>query len=340
MKQLLPCLLAVVLVGCSPDEPLITSFDDSWRYLATVPSGVASIRMPSGTVDNPSVWSPAEATVPYPIHTIDEFRDHIYLLSTSEQIIILDRQTLQAVDTISTAGSGSPAAIAFANATTAYVALPSLASVGIVDLTVGSVVGLIPVQGAPVDIAAVGNQLCAVLQNADEAVIIDSRTNAVEARIALPSANPAYVVGIPGNEMFAVVTLGAGKVADDDREPTTPTLTYISILDRAIDNSVPLTNRESDGPFQYPFALTANSQGFTYVPVQQGLLFANSRNAARASLILFEEYHYCTFHPARAEIVTVRPDGRTIEVYDEFLESQKLTVTVPDSVGTLLGIAR
>ena len=100
-----------------------------------------------------------------------------------------------------------------------------------------------------------------------------------------------------------------------------------------------LTNRESEGPDQFPFSLTANSQGFTYAPIQQGLLFVNSRTATRASLVLFDEYHFARYHPARAEMVVVRPDGRTIEVYDEFIESRKYAVTVPDSVGVLLGIA-
>jgi len=263
MRHLFPFALALVLIGCSPDEPLITSFDDTWRYLATVPNGVATIRMPAGTVEDPAVWKPSMPGEAYPIHTIDEFRDRFYLLSVSEQIIVLDRASLEAVDTILTTGSGSAAAIAFANASTAYVALPSISSVGVVDLTVSEIVRLIPVEGRPVDIAAVGNQVCAVLQGADAAVIIDSRTNAVEARIALPSANPAYVEGIPGNEQFAVVMLGAGKIADDDRAPTTPALSFISISDRAINGTVALTNREAEGPLQYPYALAVNSQGFT-----------------------------------------------------------------------------
>ena len=229
MRLLSALLLAVTIYGCSPDEPLINSFDDSWRYLATVPGGVASIRMPAGTIDNPSVWS-GDGT--YPVHDLAEFRDQFFLLTTDERIVVLDRETLLASDTITTTGLGSPSGIAFANATTAYATFPQATVVGVIDLTVGAVVSEIPIEGTPVDIDAVGNQLCVAVQGADEAVIIDSRTNSVEARITLPSANPAYVQGISTTSLFAVATLGAGKVADDDRERTTPTLSYISIADR------------------------------------------------------------------------------------------------------------
>ena len=54
-NYLLLCLSLVLISSCSPDEPLINSFDDTYRYLVAGRSGLSTISMPDGLVENPNV---------------------------------------------------------------------------------------------------------------------------------------------------------------------------------------------------------------------------------------------------------------------------------------------
>jgi DNA-binding beta-propeller fold protein YncE len=161
--------------------------------LVSGPDGVASIDMPAGIVVDPAVWKPATPDAPYPIKRIEEFRDRIYLLTDHNEIIILSSTSLEPVDTITWSVLSGPAFdIAFANATTAYMTL-SANLVAVVDLTVGEITSMIDVKGRPAEIAVVGNQLCVAVPENNEAKIIDTRTNAVEATLPIPTAFPTYV---------------------------------------------------------------------------------------------------------------------------------------------------
>ncbi|RPI66306.1 MAG: hypothetical protein EHM43_11595, partial [Ignavibacteriae bacterium] len=77
MRTLVTLIVSAMflVVSCTPDNPTINSFDDTWRMLVSGPDGVASIDMPAGIVIDPAVWKPATPDAPYPIKRIEEFRD-------------------------------------------------------------------------------------------------------------------------------------------------------------------------------------------------------------------------------------------------------------------------
>ncbi len=341
MKSLLVMLsiLGLLLVsnGCSPEEQIVNSFDDRWQILVGTATGVGTVQMPSGGLSATPVWS-GTGSAPYPVQRIQEFRDRIYLLLSEPVIVVLDRTTLAALDTIDLSGQGACSGLAFANATTAYAAMPTSESVAVIDLTVGAVVRQIPTSGRPVDIAALGNQIAVVIQDAQQLQIIDSRTNAIEATVDLPTEAPAFVAASGFTETFAVVALGAGKLPNDESTMTPPTMTVVAAADRRILGSFDVVHRASEGPQQLPRGLAVNSQGFAFIPIRQALMFSNTRSANRATPLVFEEYHQVSYYPARAMVILVRPDGRTIEVYDEFGENRKHQVTISDSVHAVLGI--
>lgn len=341
MRTLSTLIVPVIflIASCTPDNPTINSFDDTWRLLVSGPDGIMAINMPNGTIADPSVWKPANPNAPYPIKRIEEFRDRIYLLTDHNEIIVLSNTTLQPVDTITWSTLSGPAIdIAFANATTAYLSLQEN-GVGIVDLTVGSVTLIIDVLGQPAEIAAIGNQICVAIPENREVKIIDSRTNSVEATLAMPTAYPTYVAGDGMNDVFCVVSMGAGKIAGDDQSKTTPTLTFIDIPSRTITKTVDLTARASEGSEQVPMGVIVNTSEYAYVPVQNALMLASTRSQNRASAAQFESFGQIYYEAARAEIICVRPDGRTINVFDEFAEKLKLTVALTDSINSAIGIA-
>ena len=253
--------------------------------------------------------------------------------------MIFDRDNLTLIDSIDLTAAGPAIDIAFGNATTAYASIPTTNSVAVIDLTVNALVSQIPVGGSPMGIEAVGNQVCAAVQDIDTAVIIDTRTNRVEASIKINAPSPTYVIGDPDNDLFGVVALGAGKLEEDDEDPTSPFMVFISIPSRAEIGAVELSSRANEAPQQMPMGAVANNSQFSFVPVQNGLLLINTRSRNRAAAIQFEAYDQIYYHGSRAEIVTVKPDGRSIDVFNEVADTKKLSVALPDSINALVGIA-
>jgi len=334
----LAATIALGMTGCSDEVPVINSFDDSYRYVVAGHSGLMAINMPDGTVSNPTVWVPATDDL-YPVTQIREFRDELYVLTRGGEIIILDRNSLGILDTIDLTQYGPPADIAFGNATTAYVSLTNAGQVGIIDLTINSIVRTIDVGGSPVGIAAVGNQICVAIQDRDTAVIIDTRTNDVEAQVAIPTAAPSYVVGDAANNVFCVVALGAGKLEGDDRQKTTPTMTFIDIITRQAVRTVDLTNRAQEGPDQLPQGAVVNASEYAFVPTQTALLSVSLRSKNRAFAAQFDPFGRIYYHGSRAEVVVLSPDGRSVSVFDEFAETKKRSAVLPDSIVAIVGIA-
>lgn len=328
-----------VVAACSPDNPTINTFDDQWRLLVGGPAGLKSVSMPSGNVLNPSVWTSSSDTEPYPVRRVEVYRDRIYLLTRASEIIVLSNSTLQPVDTIAwNSVYGRASDIAFANATTAYLTLETNV-VGVVDLTVAEVTKLIDVGGKPAEIAAIGNQLCVTIPDSNVVKIIDSRTTAVEATITVPTPYPTMVEGDGVNGVFCVVAYGAGKVSDDTRPKSTPTLSFIDAATRTVTKTVDVTARASEGPVQIPMGIVINASEYAYIPVQNGLMFASTRSQNRASAAQFDPYDRVRYNAARAEIICVKPNGRSIVVFNEFAENVKQTAELTDSINAVVGIA-
>ncbi len=339
ISRLAIVILAILgITACQPEEPLINNFDGKWRLLASGPAGLFTVAMPEGVWQGPA-WTPTSATAPYPVSRIVEFRDEIFLLMRDPQIVVLDRSTFAVRATIDLGANGAAGGIAFANATTAYVSLPSSMNVGIVDLTVDQLVSTIQIGHTTSDITAVGNQICVLLPETREAKVIDSRTNTVEGTVVLPTDAPILVGGDGPSSVFCVVAKGAGKDSGSVEPKTSPTLTSIDVLTRRITATVPLTARDSEGPQQIPMGLAINANGYCFVPVQNGLLQASTRSPRRAAAIQFDAYSAVAYDASRARVLCVRNGGRDVDVFDEYAENKIGSVSLPDSVNAVLGLA-
>ncbi|MCX6139706.1 MAG: hypothetical protein NTX15_02560 [Candidatus Kapabacteria bacterium] len=331
--------MVILLVGCSPDEPTITSFVDEWRILIAGPLGVSTISMPKGEVANSNVWSGPSGTS-FPIEETKQFRDNIYLLHASQPwIVILDASSLVAKDTIDLGSKGIAIDITFANATTAYVSLPMSRSVGVVDLTVNSLVAIIDLNAETSGIASTGNQICVALLSTNEVAIIDSRTNLVEARLSVDPA-PTFVEADDLNAVFCIVSLGNGKINSETQTP--PSIAFVSATTRAILKKLEISGRPTNAAAQLPRGLVVTAGEFAFVPVQNGLTRVNTRTRNKVSLVQFDSYDRIGYNPARAEILLQRTSGGSTnyDVVDEFGEVVKTTTTQPDSAAALLGIGR
>lgn len=339
MKHVPPLLLpsivlALVLGSCQPSETVISSFDDRWRLLASDGPGITLYAMPDGSTERTDVWSGTSDTSV----NIVEFRDRLYILPATEPwVVVLDRVTLVALDTINFDTLGAVADMAFANATTAYAVHTETNVVSVIDITTNEPVRTIAMAAGPTSIAALGNQLAVTCCRTNVVQIIDSRTNAVEASIDVPDV-PYYVRGSAAFSVFAVVSLGKGKI--DVAPQTTPQITFINPSTRAVITSLDLTGRASEAFQQHPRGLIVTSTGFAYVPVQSGLLRVNTRSRTKASVILQTEYSGVAYNAARAEVLLLRTDSPVVETWDELAENQKASVTLRRQPGAILALPR
>jgi len=327
-------VVAAIIASCTPDEPVISSFEDRWRLLASDGPGIALYGMPDGNTERSDVWSGTSG-----ISTnITEFRDQLYILPTTDPwIVVLDRVTLVALDTINMDTLGVVSDMAFANATTAYAVHYDKSLVSVIDITTNQVVRIISVANGPRSIAALGNQLAVACALANVVQIIDSRTNAVEATIDVPPV-PYYIRSSTQNSVFVVVGLGNGKL--DSAVQTASQMTFINPTTRAVITTIELTGRPAELLEQYPRGLIVTPTGFAYVPVQTGLLRVNARTRAKSSLVLQTDYSSIAYNGARAELLLLRADGPMVEVWDELAENQKSSVTLRAKPGAILGLPR
>jgi len=261
------------------------------------------------------------------------------LHATLPWIIVLESQSLVALDTIDLGTSGIAADIAFANATTAYVSLPNSTSIGIVDLTVNQLVRTIDAGGKVSGIAAIGNQVCAAVTDKNEVIVVDTRTNLIEARRPVGTA-PLFVEADGLNQVFCIVSLGAGKL--DAELHTPPTISFMTAKNSTIVKTLEVSGRPANAALQYPRGLVVNASEFAFIPVQNGLVTVNTRTRSKASVVQFQSYDVITYNLARAEIIAQRSsDGNTvIEVMDEFGETVRTSISRADSTTSLCGIGR
>lgn len=332
-------LLAVsclFLAACSPEEPVINSFEDRWRILSAEDAGLGTYTMPGGNRVAGQAWR-NDASTPLNVTRFRTFRDELFILrADTPEIVVLANDTLRERARIDCRAWGAAQDIAFANATTAYATHPSSNVVSIIDLTTYSIVRTIRVDSLPNGIAAAGNQIGVACSGSGTVAIIDSRSNAVETTVTV-GHSPFFIESDATGEQFVVVSLGDGHLNDNTR--TVPTLSLVNLIRRTVTSTVDLTARASEGPQQNASGLVVTASDYAYVPVQNGLLQINTRGRSRAGTVQFEDYRSIYYNPNRAELLCVKQDRRTVDVYDEYAENRKTTMTATIDIQTLLGIA-
>jgi YVTN family beta-propeller protein len=329
----------VLLQSCTPEEPFIDSFSDSWRLIVADDSpGMRLAMMPIGTISNDQFYSSATGSpLTDTITSVLAYRDQLFLLhSSSTGIDVVHRDSLKLVATINVAPLAAAHDFAFANATTAYSTHPNDSVVAVIDLTTFAVVRTIPCGTRPLGIAVTGNQVFVADQVTNQVHVIDTRTNLVTA--SLPSViAPTFVEADPANDQVLVVGLGAGKL--DDAPKTTPQAVFIQGATKTVSAAIDLTARSADGPTQVPVGLAITLTENAFVPVSNALLRISTRTKNRAVAAQFTSLSSIAYNPLRAEVLLVGADRRTVETWDEFVTERRGRVTLSAPVVALRGIA-
>lgn len=339
MRHLLLSLIfgiALLSYGCSPSDTVINSFDETWTLATTSQRGLAFVSMPSGAQSSEFVWG----DFPNSFSKLTVFRDRMYALNDWQTyILVFDATTTTVVDTLFTTLYEYPNDIAFANATTAYVAMKRYNVLLVMDLTTGFSPRVIQLPGNATSVACFGNQVCAVIPEKNTAVLIDTRTNEITKSLQT-AASPFYVAADAVNENFVVVCLGDGKI--NSLTPSNPAMQFLRPESASIIATVDISGRVTNAALQRPRGLLVTENEDAFVPVQNGLIRVGTRTRSRATVVQFESYDGIYANPARAEVMTVRHTsaGSTIDVFDEFVENIKYTFARPDSVRAVAGVAK
>jgi len=326
------------MMACSPEEPIINSFNDTYRVLfAAAAPGLAISHMPDGAVVDADVYrtlTGSSLTTPY--LRMVQYRNEIFCVKGEGATIdVLSQRADTLLRTIDCAPYGRVSDICFVNATTAYATHPDSNVVSVIDLTVRRAVASIAVGNRPVGICAVGNQVCVANQEDNTVTIIDSRTNTPTATLAVAAA-PTYIGSDAERDQCVVVCLGDGKV--NALPKTTPRMAFVNVVKKQVTNTLDLTNRPADGPNLLPGGLVVTVTGSALVPCQQGLLRVLTSTRNKVSLLQFDPYTRIGYNPARAEILCVGADGTAVTVFDEYGEVTKASLTAPAVVGALIGL--
>lgn len=322
--------------GCSPTDTIINSYDDTWTIATSTQRGLALVSLPTGTQSSEFVWG----DFPNSFSKLTVFRDRLYALNDWQSyILVFDATGLAPIDTLFTTLYEYPNDIAFANATTSYVVMKRFATMLVVDLTTGFSPQAITLPGIATSVAAMGNQICAVVPSKNLAVVVDTRTNEITQTVTT-GASPLYVAADAANEQFVVVCVGDGKL--NTATPSNPVMQFLRPSTGSVIATVDISGRATNAALQHPRGLVVTTNEEAFVPVQNGLIRVGTRNRSKASVVQFEAYDGIFANPARAELMTVRytAGGSIVDVFDEFAENVKNTFTRPDSVRALSGVAK
>ncbi|MBU3698444.1 MAG: hypothetical protein FGM33_00325 [Candidatus Kapabacteria bacterium] len=331
----LPILACALLISCSPEEPLINSFDDSWRLLVSNQRGeVLSFPVPNEG-QSTVVWSdPSDSSR----NTLERFRDRVYLLHGQRPwIVVFDADTVRAIDTIDL-GSAPVTSIAFANATTAFATVPTLRSLLVIDLTVNTVARSIPMPSRPMHVAVNGNQLCVTLPDTNAVAIVDTRSLDVE-KVVATAPVPWFVAPDPNSAFFCIVGLGSGKV--DANTPSAASVQFLDASTRNISSPLEITPRSGPASQVIPTGLVVSSTQVAFIPTQVGMFRISTRTRNRVSTTLTEKFSAITFNDARAELIgQVSTAQGAILVYNGSADALLHRLPVTSAATSMVGIVR
>ena len=298
-------VFASLLASCSPEENIVNAGEEYWTLL-TVFSATNEIQ--NAKIQNAAIESKSiRYTANNAIESIFEYRNYLFLMMPeSNKMEILDRATYQLLTVVDFSQSKrKPCAIAFANATTAYIAQRNDSVVTIYDLQNFKIAGDIPVGKNPIAIhAGIGdrqNQIFVANYSSNTVSQIDSRLNRVVALYDV-IAGPRFIENDPTGTKMVVACEGAGKHGGIAK-PSMPGMAFIDIDRKLILAQTTISTRKSDSAEAYPLGLAVTKSEWAFVPMSNGLLRVDTREYKNYSTISQNVYSWISFNQRRNELI-------------------------------------
>ena len=304
-------VLVLVLVSCSPEENVVTPDQDSWTLF--------SVPMNENALYSERV-SGSELSTRKKLYSSDSeignmyiYRDQLYLLlPESNRIVILNRASYETLHVIDfTNESQKPLAMAFGNATTAYIIFEKDSIVRLYDILNKQLAGTIKVGYYTADIiSGIGdrqNQIFVANLGSNTISHIDTRTNRVEKEYSVLTA-PKYLSNDPTGKKIVYVSEGGGKTITNT-EKSTAGIGFIDIDSKLLLAQMTISTKDVDSTDAIPTGVAVTASEWAFVPFSNGLVRIDTREYKNYSTMSRKVYSGIAYNDRRREVLANAEDG-------------------------------
>lgn len=320
MKILGFIVVFLLISGCSPIENTIGSPNSSWKLLMATneyPSKLVRLNLPENIVASTDVYFSGNGRQMTSTATrIKIFRDFVFIFqpeSHSLEILSQSRNYKSLAVLNFSQDFRTPSDIAFANATTAFLAFGDDSVVGVLDITDSTTLKItqyINVGKNPIAITASGNQIFTANKGDNSVSQIDSRTNSVLATIQL-SATPLFLE--PNTDGTEIVVVCKGENFNDYFSKAV----FIDALTGVITAQTLLYDSGKDSSFATPHGLAVTANGFAFVTIYGGILLRlDVRNRTSVRSVLNGNFQNIIYNSIRNELMLLNPSGNKFSIAD------------------------
>jgi DNA-binding beta-propeller fold protein YncE len=314
MKKIIFLVLIIsIAAGCTSDEKIINNIETSSSVLVAVNDGLPRIslyNMEGESVTTDDVIPENYRILPgSKITAFKEYRNRLYIAVPAEnRIIALNINDFSLAYNIDFSETGfEPYDFCFPNATDCYVTDRADARAAIIDLTNHEIARYFPLSGKAEKIDSYGNQVYAVLKEANKVSIIDTRFRSEQ--VALDVApRPVFVRFTAEKNEGLVISEGYGK-GETEEAPSPAMVTYFNTQTREKLSEIELGFGGFDPLLQKPYGLAVTPREWGYVPTGEALFRLDTKNRDRVNLVIKKEYLFIYYHFPTQLIYLVEKSG-------------------------------
>ncbi len=306
---LFACTVSMFLISCKQDNPLIDNSSKTWNMLVAVGDKqniISYIEQPSGSIIKTNIIS--DSLINSEIGQVVAYGSNIYILIPKEyKILVIDRRTYESVATYDFSQDKSePTAIAFANATDAYVAHKNTNKVSLIDTKFYKIAKTIEVGNSPTGIAYSKNTIVVSNSLSNTISLIDTRSYSKTAEIATKEI-PTYISStLATSGLISLVCSGNGK---DDSLSTSKSSAYLQIFNPDTKQFISTTEIKTTliaGKDITPNGLVVTNKDYSFISTTYGLFMYNAKTANQLTLVKKEAYAGIAYNFPREELIVIR----------------------------------
>ena len=300
------------LVSCKQDNPLIDNSSKTWNMLTVNGENsnhLSSFEQPTGTMIKDNLL--ADSLAKSPITQVIAYGSNIYLLIPKDyKIIVLNRWNYdyEASFDFST-DKYEPTAIAFANATDAYVAHQNTDKLSLIDLKFYKIARTITVGNAPVAIAYSKNTIVVANSKSNSISLIDTRTYSKIADIETKEVPTFISSTLATTGLVSLVCSGNGK---EDSLSSSKSSAYLQIFNpdtKQFTSTTELKTTLIAGADIIPTGLVVTDKDYSFVSTKSGLFLYNAKSATPLTFVKKETYKGITYNFPKEELIIIRANN-------------------------------
>lgn len=274
---LIALFLIISLASCAREEKIIDNGIFSYSLLVSYKgsTGLNQVSLPDGNLLNADIIKANNADYNSGnISKIVEYRNQLFVfIPDLNKVGVFDSKTFKNIYDIDFSSlKGIPTDICFPNSTDAYITLPNLNQVALVDIYTQQISRYLDIAGYPSSIANVGNQIAVTCKNTNQIAIIDSREYKETQRFDIYS-NPLFIEVSKTNE-FVIVCEGTGL----DSVKKEAKVIFMDPNSKALTATLDLTYTTEKAINQIPNSLAITMKDYAFVCTNRAIFRIDTKN--------------------------------------------------------------